>query len=262
MSMFTLAIFCLTTSNLPWFMDLTFQVPMQYCSLHLGLCFYHQSHPAGYCFCFGSIPSFSLKLFLHWSPVVCWAPTDLGSSSFSIQSSCLFILFMGFSRQGYWSGLPFPSPVDHILSDLSTMTHPSWVAPWAWLSFIELEKFHWVRQGCGPRVIRLTSFLWVWFQCVCPQMPSCNTYHLTWVSLTLGVGYLFTAAAAITATAPYLGWGVAPPSHHPWLWHGVSPLSRCPWPRMWGSSSRLVLTLGRYHLHIWGCWYFSWKSWF
>ena len=28
----TLAISCLTTSNLPWFMDLTFQVPMQYCS--------------------------------------------------------------------------------------------------------------------------------------------------------------------------------------------------------------------------------------
>ena len=24
-------------------------------------------------------------------------------------------------------------------------------------------------------------------------MPSCNTYHLTWVSLTLGMGYLFTA---------------------------------------------------------------------
>ena len=30
---FTLAISCLTTSNLPWFMDQTFQVPMQYCSL-------------------------------------------------------------------------------------------------------------------------------------------------------------------------------------------------------------------------------------
>ena len=27
-------------------------------------------------------------------------------------------------------------------------------------------------------------------------MPSCNTYHLTWVSLTLGVGYLFMAAPA------------------------------------------------------------------
>ena len=36
---------------------------------------------------------------------------------------------MGFSRQKYLSGLPFPSPVDHILSDLSTMTRLSWVAP-------------------------------------------------------------------------------------------------------------------------------------
>ena len=33
MSMFTLVISCLTTLNLPWFMSLTFQVPMQYCSL-------------------------------------------------------------------------------------------------------------------------------------------------------------------------------------------------------------------------------------
>ena len=33
MSVFTLAI-CLTTSSVPWFMDLTFQVPMQYCSFH------------------------------------------------------------------------------------------------------------------------------------------------------------------------------------------------------------------------------------
>ena len=33
MLMFTLDISCLTTSNLPWFMDLTFQVPLQYCSL-------------------------------------------------------------------------------------------------------------------------------------------------------------------------------------------------------------------------------------
>jgi len=50
------------------------------------------------------------------------------------------------------SGLPFPSPVDHILSDLSTMTRPSWVAPQAWLSFIELDK-------AVVHVIRLTSFL-------------------------------------------------------------------------------------------------------
>ena len=146
---------------------------MQYCSLqHWTLLLSPVTSTAGYCFSFGSIPSFFLELFLHWSPVAYWAPTDLGSSFFSILSFCLFILFMGFSRQEYWSGLPFPSPVDHILSDLSTMTCPSWVAPRAWLSFIELDK-------AVVLVIRWTSFLWVWFQCVCPLMPSCNTYTYT-----------------------------------------------------------------------------------
>ena len=77
----------------------------------------------------GSVPSFFLELFLHWSPVAYWASTDLGSSCFSVLSFCLFILFVGFSRQEYGSGLQFPSPVDNILSDLSTMTCPSWVAP-------------------------------------------------------------------------------------------------------------------------------------
>ena len=57
MSTFTLAISCLTTSNLPWFMDLTFQVPMQYCSLQLWtLLLSPVTSTAGYCFCFGSIP--------------------------------------------------------------------------------------------------------------------------------------------------------------------------------------------------------------
>ena len=109
---FTLAI-CLTTSSLPWFMDLTFQVPMKYCSLqHQTLLLSPVTSKTGYCFCFGSIPSFSLELFLHWSPVSYRALTDLGSSHFSILSFCLFILFMGFSRQEYWSGLPLPSPVE------------------------------------------------------------------------------------------------------------------------------------------------------
>ena len=143
--MFTLVISCLTTSNLPWFMDLTFQVPMQYCSLqHWTLLLSPVPFTTGCCFWLGSIPSFFLELFLHWSPVVYWAPTDLVSSSFSVLSFCLFILFMGFSRQEYWSGLPFPSPVDHILSDLSTMTRPSWMAPYG------MAYFHWIRQGRGP----------------------------------------------------------------------------------------------------------------
>ena len=87
MSMFTLAISCLITSNLPWFMDLTLQVPMQYCSLqHPTLLLSPVTSTTGYCFCFGSVSSFFLELFLYWSPVAYWAPTDLGSSSFSVLS--------------------------------------------------------------------------------------------------------------------------------------------------------------------------------
>ena len=154
---FTLAISSLTTSNLPWFMDLTFQVPMQYCSLqHQPLLLPPVTSTTAYCFRFGSIPSFFPELFLHWLPVACWAPTDLGSSSFSVLSFYLFI-FMGLSRQEYWSGLPFTSPVDHVLSELSTITSLSWVAlhDMAY-NFIELDK-------AAIHVIRLASFLWLWF---------------------------------------------------------------------------------------------------
>ena len=72
-------------------MDLTFQVPIQYCYLqHLTLLLSPVTCTTGYCFCFGSTPPFFLESFLHWSPVAYWAPTDLGSSSFSIPSFCLF----------------------------------------------------------------------------------------------------------------------------------------------------------------------------
>ena len=234
MLMFTLAISCLTTSNLPWFMDLTFQVPMKYCSLqHRTLLPSPIISTTGHCFYFGSVSQFFLELFLHsspvaslvvaqrvkrlpamqetwvwslgqedplekemanhsstfawkipwmekpsrlqsmgsqrvghdwvtslslflsFSPVAYWAPTDLGSSSFTILSFCLFILFMGFSRQEYWSGLPFPSPVDHILSEPSTMTCPSWAALQGMAhGFIELDK-------AVVHVISLISFLWL-----------------------------------------------------------------------------------------------------
>ena len=89
-----------------------------------------------------------------------------------------------------------------------------------WLSFIELDK----AVVC---VITLTSFLLLWFQCVCPLMPSCNTYRLTWVSLTLDKGYL------LTATPPDLERGVAPlgppvPAQPPLLGRRVAPLSHHP----------------------------------
>ena len=156
MSTFTLAICCLTTSSLRWFMDLTFQILMQYCSLyHWTLLPSPVTSMTGSCFCFGSISSFL--------PVAYWAPTNLGSSTFSVLFFCLFILFMGFSRQEYWSSLPFPSPVGHVLSELSTMTHPSWVILHGMaLSFIELDK-------TVVHVISLISFLWLWFS-FCPPL--------------------------------------------------------------------------------------------
>ena len=161
--MFTLAVFCLTTSSLPWFMGLTFQVPMQCCSLqHQTLLPSPVTSTAGHCFCFGSVSPFFLELFLQSSPVAYWASTDLGSSSFSGLSFCLFILFMGFSGKDYWSGLPFPSPVDHILSELSTMTRLSWVALQGMAhSFTELDR-------TVVHVIRLVSFLWLWFSVCLP----------------------------------------------------------------------------------------------
>ena len=94
-------------------------------------------------------------------------------------------------------------------------------------------------------------------------MPSCNTYHLTWVSLTLGVGYLFMAAPAsrshcslpwmrgVSSLPPFLtfnvdgssrpfcaqaatvlplvlGVGLLLPDAAPGLGCGVTPKKRCP----------------------------------
>ena len=115
---------------------------------------------------------------------------------FQCRMFCLFIVFIGFSRQEYWSGLPFPSTVDHILSDLSTMTHWSGWPYVAWLNFIVLDK-------AVVRVIRLASCLWLWLQSVCLLMPSLSAYHLTWISLTLDVGFLFTAALASCCSRPW-----------------------------------------------------------
>ena len=48
---------------------------------------------------------------------------------------------MGFLQQEYWVGLRFPPPVDHALTELFPMTHPSSVALHNVVhSFIKLHK--------------------------------------------------------------------------------------------------------------------------
>ena len=113
--------------------------------------------PTGCCFNFGSVFSFFLELSLHSSPIAYWAPTSLGSSFFSAISFCLFILFMEFSRQECWSGLPFSAPMEHVLSELS------WVALQGMAhSFTELDK-------AVIHVVSLASFLWLWFSFCLPS---------------------------------------------------------------------------------------------
>ena len=154
-------------------MDLTFQVPMQYCSLqHWTLLLSPVTSTTGHWFCFGSVSSFFLELFLHWFPVAYGAPTDLRSSSFCVRSFCLFILFMGFSRQEYWRGLPFLSPVDHVLSELSTMTHPFWVA----LQVMAFSYCSWGSQGKNTEVVCHFFLQWTTFCQNSPPWP----VHLGW----------------------------------------------------------------------------------
>ena len=56
-------------------------------------------------------------------------------------------------------------------------------------------------------------------------MPSCNTYHLTWVSPTFDVGYLFTASDLASITSHIHTWVLFLLWLHPFILSGViSPL--------------------------------------
>ena len=67
-----------------------------------------------------------------------------GGLSFGVISFCLFIQLIGFSRQEYCSGLPLPPLVDHVLSEISTMTVCLGWPCMAWL--IASSRFTTTRQ--------------------------------------------------------------------------------------------------------------------
>ena len=97
--MFNLAIFCLTTSILPWFMDPTLKLPMQYFSLQ------HETllsppdtstpehHSLLWSCCFILTGATSVKNWPPFFPLAYQTPSDLGSSSSNIISICLFSQF-------------------------------------------------------------------------------------------------------------------------------------------------------------------------
>ena len=120
---FTLAISCLTTSNLPWFMDLTFQIPMQYCSLqHQTLLLSPVTSTTGYCFLILSgviSPLISSSIlgtyrpgeFLFQYPIILRSHTVHGVLKASILK---------------WFAIPFSSGPHSV----RPLHHgPSWVAP-------------------------------------------------------------------------------------------------------------------------------------
>ena len=194
-------------------MDLTFQVPIQYCSCqHWTLLLSPVTSTAGCCFCFGSIPSFFLELFLHWSPVAYWAPTDQGSS-------LLVSYHFAFSYCSWGSQVKNTEVVCHSLLQWATFcqTSPPWPAHlgWphmAWLSVTESDKT--VAHFCDHGFI--VSALW----CLL-------------ATATVLLGFLLPCTWGIssqllqqsTATAPYLGQGLSSPGRPSWPW-------------TWSSSSR------------------------
>ena len=199
MSTFTLAISCLTTSNLPWFMDLRFQVPMQFALYSIGPCFYHQSRP-------------QLGIVFSWLHPV----TLSGVISPLICSSIL-----GTYRPGeflFQCPIFLPSHIVHgVLKNAevvcqsllrwttSCQTYPPWPdrLGWshtAWLSFTELDKAvvlwsDWLDFcHCGFGV----SALW----CPLTAPPVLPGLLLPW---TWGISSRLLQQSA--AAAPYLGRG-------------------------------------------------------
>ena len=163
--MFTLAISCLTISNLPWFMDLTFQIPMQYCSFNIGLYFHHKSYPQ-----LGVI--FALAPSLHSgviSPL--FSSSTLGTyqpGEFIFQCH-IFLPFQTVhgvlkARILKWFVIPFSSGPCFVRTLLHEFWHhPSGMAILGGPTW-HGSYFHWVRH-----VISLVSFLWLWFSFCLPS---------------------------------------------------------------------------------------------
>ena len=200
---------------------------MQYCSYCIGPCFYHWSHPQlGIVFALApSLHSFrsyfSTDLQEHIGHLLTSAVPL--SVSYHLPFHTVHGVLKG--RILKWFAVPFP--VDHILSDLSTMIRPSWVAPQG------MALFHWVRQGC--------SLVWLDWLVFCDYGFSVSALWCPLATPTVFLGFLLPAPAK----RPYLGRGVFP--HHrpswPWMWNSSSTpcctrAATAPWT--WGCSSRLL----------------------
>ena len=108
-------------------MDLTFWVPLQYCSLHhRTLVSPPDTSTPGYCFPLWLSPfvlSGAISLLFSSNILGTYQP---GEFIFQCHTFLPFHTVHGVLKQECSSGLPFPPAVDHVLSELSTVTRPSW----------------------------------------------------------------------------------------------------------------------------------------
>ena len=181
---------------------------MQYCPLqHWTLLLSPVTSTTGYCFCFGSILSFFLELFLHWYPVAYLAPTDLGvplSVSYHFAFSCC-----SWDSQGENTEV-----VCHSLLQWTTFcqTSPRWPSQlgWpqtAWLSFIELDK--------------AVVLVWLDWLVFCEYGFSVSALWCPLATPIILLGFLLPWVCGVTsrllqqstAAAPYLRWSVSPHCH-------------------------------------------------
>ena len=156
--------FTLTTTNLPWFTDLTLQVPMQYCSLqYWTLLLSPVTSTTGCCFLL------LLYLFILSgviSPLI--SHSILGThqpGEFTFQCPIFLpshtVPGVLKTRILKWFAIPFPSRprfVKTLHHDLPVLGDPTSMAH----SFTELDK-------AVVHVIRLVSFLWLWFSFCLPS---------------------------------------------------------------------------------------------
>ena len=115
-----------------------------------------------------------------------------------------------------WFAIPFS--MDHILSDPSIMTQPSWVAWHGMTSFIELDK-----------TVVLGSD-WLVF---CDYGFSVSALWCPLAIPTVFLGFLLPGTWGISSWL--LQWSAAAA---PYLGRGVSSQGRPSWPWMWSSSSQ------------------------
>ena len=140
--MFTLGISFLTMSNLPWFMDLTFQVPIQYCSLqHWTLFSPPDTSTAEPHFLFGQATSFFRTYFstlpqYHIGYLLTWEAYLPVSYLFAFS-------FCSWGSQGKNT-----SGVCHSLLQYITFYQKS--PPWPIYPSQHGSQFHQVAQGCDP----------------------------------------------------------------------------------------------------------------